>query len=103
MSAYRFYLFPFTSKVGPYDNMAPPSRAKGGAMAPVPPPPPCGRQWVFMLFPSHVSNYHINVVIGWLLTSKCLFLVPVQRPKSVQTLNPVHLNMCCECVDKLKQ
>ena len=39
MSAYRFYLFPFTSKVGPYDNMAPPSRAKGGAMAPVPPPP----------------------------------------------------------------
>ena len=33
-----FYLFPFASKVGPYDNMAPPSRAKGGAMAPVAPP-----------------------------------------------------------------
>ena len=38
MSTYRFYLFPFTSKVGPNDNMAPPSRAKGGAMAPVAPP-----------------------------------------------------------------
>ena len=43
MSTYRVYLFPFTSKVGPNENMAPPSRAKGGAMAPVP-PPPCGRQ-----------------------------------------------------------
>ena len=39
MSTYRFYLFPFTSKVGPPDNMAPPSRAKGGAMAPVAHPP----------------------------------------------------------------
>ena len=39
MSTYRFYLFSFTSKVGPNDNMAPPSRAKGGAMAPVAPSP----------------------------------------------------------------
>ena len=35
-----FYLFSLTSRVGPNYNMAPPSRAKGGAMAPVPPPPP---------------------------------------------------------------
>ena len=30
-------------KVGPNDPLAPPSNAKGGAMAPVA-PPPCGRQ-----------------------------------------------------------
>ena len=46
---------------------------------------------------------YINVVIGWLLKYKCLFLVPVQRPKSVQTLSPAHLNMCCEYIDNLKQ
>ena len=30
MLTYRFYLLSFISKVGPNDNMAPPSRAKGG-------------------------------------------------------------------------
>ena len=38
VSTYRYYRFPFKSKVGPDGNMAPPSRAKGGAMAPVPLP-----------------------------------------------------------------
>ena len=59
MLTYRFYFFPFTSKVGPNDNMAPPSRAKGGAMAPV--APPCGRQWKFCVhiyqpLPSNLFN-----------------------------------------------
>ena len=42
---YQHHLFRFTPKVGPNEKMAPPSRAKGGAMTPVAlTPPPCGRQ-----------------------------------------------------------
>ena len=41
---YQHHLFRFTPKVGPNEKMAPPSRAKGGAMTPVALPPPCGRQ-----------------------------------------------------------
>ena len=52
MSTYRFYLFPFTSKVGPNDNMAPPSRAKGGAMAPVPPPPAAASDGILHVIPT---------------------------------------------------
>ena len=40
---YQHHLFRFTPKVGPNEKMAPPSRAKGGAMTPVALPPPCGR------------------------------------------------------------
>ena len=51
MSRYRFYLFAFTSKVGPNDNMAPPSLAKGGAMAPVAPPPAAASGPLYPTFP----------------------------------------------------
>ena len=37
---YQHHLFRFTPKVGPNKKMAPPSRAKGGAMTPVALPPP---------------------------------------------------------------
>ena len=37
---YQHHLFRFTPKVGPNEKMAPPSRAKGGAMTPVALPPP---------------------------------------------------------------
>ena len=37
---YQHHLFRFTPKVGPNEKMAPLSRAKGGAMTLVPPPPP---------------------------------------------------------------
>ena len=40
---YQHHLFRFTPKVRPNEKMAPPSRAKGGAMTPVA-LPPCGRQ-----------------------------------------------------------
>ena len=40
ISTYGFQLSTFTFKVGPNDNLAPPSRVKSGAMVPVLPPPP---------------------------------------------------------------
>ena len=56
MSTYRFYLFSFTSKVGPNDTMAHLHEPKVGPW-PRRPPPPCGRQW-------RESNMHTKAQ-GW--------------------------------------
>ena len=72
MATYHFYLFPFTSKVRPNDNMAPPSRAKDGAMALVSPPPAAASgagehfgPWTVLLHityslqvPMYIPTYH---------------------------------------------